>query len=128
MVCPSQLECMLQRAVTNRSKGVGSGHGSPIRTANRNVVGRFGHRRVVAYVMTSSRRAIVDGDQVYGIRRTERAKAAVINRSALSVRNKVGYTETSLIGAYLVVVRYLNRVGLAARDPFRCPLAAEYRA
>ena len=44
------------------------------------------------------------------------------------VRNKVGYTETSLIGAYRVVVRYLNRVGLAARDPFRCPLAAEYRA
>ena len=29
---------------------------------------------------------------------------------------------------YRVVVRYLNRVGRAARDPFRCPLAAEYRA
>jgi hypothetical protein len=47
---------------------------------------------------------------------------------AYCVRNKVGYTETSLIGAYQVVVRYLNRVGIAARDPFRCPLAAEYRA
>lgn len=47
---------------------------------------------------------------------------------AFCVRNNVGYTETSLIGAYRVVVRYLNRVGRAARDPFRCPLAAEYRA
>jgi hypothetical protein len=40
----------------------------------------------------------------------------------------VSYTETSLLGAYRVVVRYLNQVGLGARDPFRCPLAAEYRA
>ena len=47
---------------------------------------------------------------------------------AFCARNKVSYTETSLIGAYRVVVRYLNRVGRAARDPFRCPLAAEYRA
>lgn len=31
------------------------------------------------------------------------------------------YTETSLLESYGIVVRYLNRVGLAARDPFDCP-------
>jgi hypothetical protein len=41
-------------------------------------------------------------------------------------RNKVSYSETSLFGAYRVVVRYLNRVGRGAVDPFRCPLAADY--
>jgi len=33
----------------------------------------------------------------------------------------LAYTETSLIESYTIVVRYLNRVGLAARDPFDCP-------
>lgn len=31
------------------------------------------------------------------------------------------YTETSLVQSYAIVVQYLNRVGLAARDPFDCP-------
>jgi len=39
----------------------------------------------------------------------------------------VPYTETSLWRSYAIVIEYLNRVGLAARDPFDCPLAAEYR-
>ena len=34
----------------------------------------------------------------------------------------IPYTETGLVGAYASVVRYLNRVGLAARDPFDCPM------
>lgn len=38
------------------------------------------------------------------------------------------YTETTLVGSYARVVRYLNEVGLAARDPFQCPLTAEYRS
>lgn len=33
----------------------------------------------------------------------------------------VPYTETSLIESYGIVIAYLNRVGLAARDPFDCP-------
>jgi fatty acid desaturase len=33
----------------------------------------------------------------------------------------VPYTETTLIRSYAIVVRYLNEVGLAARDPFDCP-------
>ncbi|GMA25707.1 hypothetical protein GCM10025864_34660 [Luteimicrobium album] len=33
----------------------------------------------------------------------------------------VPYTETSLIASYGIVVRYLNQVGLSARDPFDCP-------
>ncbi len=32
------------------------------------------------------------------------------------------YTETTMLGSYARVVEYLNRVGLAARDPFDCPL------
>ncbi len=39
----------------------------------------------------------------------------------------VPYTETSLGRSYLIVIEYLNRVGLAARDPFDCPMAAQYR-
>jgi fatty acid desaturase len=42
--------------------------------------------------------------------------------------HRVTYTETSLLGAYRVVVRYLNQVGLGASDPFRCPLVVQYRA
>jgi hypothetical protein len=41
--------------------------------------------------------------------------------------HRVSYTETSLLSAYRIVIRYLNRVGSGARDPFRCPLAAQYR-
>lgn len=33
----------------------------------------------------------------------------------------IPYTETSLIRSYAIVIDYLNRVGLAARDPFDCP-------
>jgi fatty acid desaturase len=39
----------------------------------------------------------------------------------------VPYTETTLVDSYRIVVQYLNRVGLAARDPFDCPLVAERR-
>jgi hypothetical protein len=41
--------------------------------------------------------------------------------------NDVPYTETSLITAWGIVVRYLNRVGLAARDSFQCPIAVQRR-
>jgi fatty acid desaturase len=39
----------------------------------------------------------------------------------------VPYTETTLWKSYGIVISYLNRVGLAARDPFDCPVVAEYR-
>jgi fatty acid desaturase len=42
--------------------------------------------------------------------------------------HRVAYTETSLLSAYRTIVRYLNQVGLGARDPFRCPLVTQYRA
>jgi len=41
--------------------------------------------------------------------------------------HQVPYTETTLFSAFGTVVRYLNRVGLAARRPFDCPMAAEFR-
>lgn len=37
------------------------------------------------------------------------------------------YTETNLLASYAIVVRYLNQVGLAARDPFDCPLFNQLR-
>lgn len=40
----------------------------------------------------------------------------------------VPYTETSLVGSYKIVIQYLNRVGIAARDPFQCPITAEFRS
>ncbi|MBN9153225.1 MAG: acyl-CoA desaturase [Microbacterium sp.] len=39
----------------------------------------------------------------------------------------VPYTETTLWRSYGIVISYLNEVGLAARDPFDCPMAATYR-
>lgn len=39
----------------------------------------------------------------------------------------VPYTETTLWKSYGIVIAYLNRVGLAARDPFDCPITAEFR-
>ena len=40
----------------------------------------------------------------------------------------VAYTQTSLMASYAIVVRYLNAVGLRARDPFTCPLVQQFRA
>ena len=39
----------------------------------------------------------------------------------------VPYTETNLAGAYRSVLAYLDRVGLARRDPFDCPAARGMR-
>ncbi|WP_353809586.1 fatty acid desaturase family protein [Agromyces sp. SYSU T00194] len=39
----------------------------------------------------------------------------------------VPYTETTLVRSYGIVIRYLNRVGLAARDPFDCPMVDRFR-
>ena len=41
--------------------------------------------------------------------------------------NDVPYTETSLWRSYAIVIAYLNRVGLAARDPFDCPMVTQFR-
>jgi fatty acid desaturase len=40
----------------------------------------------------------------------------------------VPYTQTSLLGSYAIVLRYLNAVGLRHRDPFACPLVQQFRA
>ncbi|WP_222194627.1 fatty acid desaturase family protein [Modestobacter italicus] len=42
-------------------------------------------------------------------------------------KHGISYTETSLVGSYRIVVQYLNRVGIAERDPFVCPLTASIR-
>ncbi len=58
--------------------------------------------------------------------RTHLAKTREIVRD-FCASNDVPYVETSLLRSYAIVIDYLNRVGLAARDPFDCPMAAEYR-
>ncbi|MGH3691021.1 MAG: fatty acid desaturase family protein [Microbacterium sp.] len=41
--------------------------------------------------------------------------------------NNVPYTETSLGRSYMIVIEYLNRVGLSAgADPFDCPASAQF--
>lgn len=40
----------------------------------------------------------------------------------------IAYTETTLGHSYMIVMRYLNRVGLGQRDPFECPLTAQLRS
>ncbi|MFT4258374.1 fatty acid desaturase family protein [Microbacterium sp.] len=53
------------------------------------------------------------------------AKAREIVRDYCSSHG-VPYTETSLLRSYAIVIDYLNRVGLAARDPFDCPAVAQF--
>lgn len=58
--------------------------------------------------------------------RPQLAKTREIVRE-FCVSHNVPYTETSLWRSYAIVIEYLNRVGLAARDPFDCPMVAEFR-
>lgn len=39
----------------------------------------------------------------------------------------IPYTETGLVEAYAIIVKYLNRVGLGYADPMECPLVSEFR-
>lgn len=39
----------------------------------------------------------------------------------------IPYTETGILRSYGIVVQYLNRVGLSARDPFDCPMVNRFR-
>lgn len=43
-------------------------------------------------------------------------------------QHRITYTETTVWQAYGTILRYLNQVGAANRDPFTCPLAQQYRA
>lgn len=46
---------------------------------------------------------------------------------AYCAEHSIAYTETTLTQSYGIVIRYLNRVGLAAGgDPFDCPAASAY--
>ena len=49
-------------------------------------------------------------------------KAAKMVRE-FCAEKKISYTEAGLFESYGIVVRYLNEVGLSARDPFDCPAA-----
>lgn len=46
---------------------------------------------------------------------------------AYCAREGIPYQEVGLFESYGIVVDYLNHVGLRARDPFDCPLAAQLR-
>ncbi|HZK58562.1 MAG TPA: acyl-CoA desaturase [Cryobacterium sp.] len=53
-------------------------------------------------------------------------KAQEITKEYCQTHN-ILYTETSLLESYGIVIAYLNKVGLAARDPFDCPMVAQFR-
>lgn len=61
-----------------------------------------------------------------GMPRCNLKKARPIVRSHCD-RVGIDYTEVGLLRSYAIVVDYLNHVGLRARDPFDCPLAAQLR-
>lgn len=54
------------------------------------------------------------------------ARASEIIREQCATLD-VPYTEATLMGSYKIVIDYLNRVGLQARDPFDCPAANQFR-
>ena len=41
--------------------------------------------------------------------------------------NEISYTETTFFQSCGIIMRYMNRVGLAAQDPFDCPPMAQFR-
>jgi fatty acid desaturase len=54
------------------------------------------------------------------------ARAAEIAREYCET-HRIAYTQTTILESYGIVIRYLNRVGLAAGgDPFDCPAAAQF--
>jgi fatty acid desaturase len=46
---------------------------------------------------------------------------------AYCAEHAVSYAEVGLLGAYRIIVGYLNNVGLRSRGPFECPMLADYR-
>jgi len=52
-------------------------------------------------------------------------KAQEITKEYCKTHN-ILYTETSLFESYGIVIAYLNKVGLGARDPFDCPMVARF--
>lgn len=44
-----------------------------------------------------------------------------------AVASGIPYTETGVFRSYGIVIAYLNRVGLSARDPFDCPMVNRFR-
>jgi len=54
--------------------------------------------------------------------RPKLARAAKLVREFCAERG-ITYTQTGLFQSYGIIIDYLNRVGLAARDPFDCPQA-----
>lgn len=58
--------------------------------------------------------------------RPHQARAAEIAREYCET-HRIAYTQTTILESYGIVIRYLNRVGLAAGgDPFDCPAAAQF--
>jgi fatty acid desaturase len=55
------------------------------------------------------------------------AKARELTMVHCEVHN-VKYTEAGLFESYGIVIDYLNRVGLQARDPFDCPMVNRWRS
>jgi fatty acid desaturase len=58
--------------------------------------------------------------------RPELRRSTALVREACG-RNGIEFTETGLLQSYAIVVKYLNRVGLSAADPFECPLVRQFR-
>ncbi|GAA1412860.1 hypothetical protein GCM10009614_24510 [Glutamicibacter uratoxydans] len=58
-----------------------------------------------------------------------RANLAAVSKIVREYCNEhqIPYTVASVRGSYGQVIRYLNKVGLSARDPFDCPMVSGFR-
>lgn len=91
---------------------------------SRNIVGRG--RGVILDNLMGGLNYQVEHHLFPSMPRPHLKKASEITKQYCKERN-IPYYQTSLVASYGIVVRYLSDVGLAARDPFECPLAGQLR-
>lgn len=93
---------------------------------SRNITGRtrFGNRAINAFMGGLNYQ--VEHHLFPSMPRPNLARASEIVRGYCAT-HKIPYTEATLPQSYGIVINYLNKVGLSARDPFDCPMVTQYR-
>jgi len=87
---------------------------------SRNISGGFGMSTLYGGLNMQIEHHLFPGMARPNLRKARELVLAACQREGLT------YTETSMGASYARVIEYLNRVGLAARDPFDCPPLHQY--
>jgi fatty acid desaturase len=93
---------------------------------SRNIVGRTPLGTRVVDALMGGLNYQVEHHLFPSMPRPNLAYASTIVREYCAT-HKIPYTEATLPQSYGTVIRYLNKVGLSARDPFDCPMVTAYR-